>query len=130
MERSYQSFHALREANVQIGRSGGVDREGPESRHFLNFTVRPTSGPYGTPIGEPMDITLALTSRQMAQIVRSFFVELIYKDGIFTQMFRRLMTKRWAVMTAWEYKTPVLDETAFREMHYHREVPSGQVVSA
>lgn len=127
MERSYQSFRALPRANIQFGTSGGVGGEGPESRHFLNLTVQPTTNPYGDPVGEPIDITLALTPRQMAQIVRHFFADIILWSGIYEGLLRRLLTKRWALMTSPVFKTPKLGGEDFKEMHYHRALPEPTV---
>ncbi len=123
MERSYQSFQASQDIVIQFGASDSVGNEKPGSRHFLNLNnVQPMSGPYGTPMGDPMDISIALTPRQVAQIVRHFFVEVVFAGGIYKALLQRLMAKRWAVMTASEYKTPWLDDSGFRELHYHREV--------
>ncbi|MBI2055128.1 MAG: hypothetical protein HYT39_03465 [Candidatus Sungbacteria bacterium] len=129
MERSYQSFQAPRDVVIQFGASDSVGNEKPGSLHFLNLNgVQPMSSPYGTPVGNPVDISIALSPRQVAQIVKHFFVEVVFAGGIYQKFFERLMTKRWALMTAAEYKSPVMDSEAFREMHYHKDHPSGLVL--
>lgn len=123
MERSYQSFQAPAGMVIQIGTSDSAGNEKPGSRHFLNLNgIQPMTGPYGSPVGDPVDITIALTPRQVAQVVRHFFVEVLYTHSICSQLFQRIMNKRWNVMTASEYKTLELDQDGFREMHYHREL--------
>ena len=131
MERSYQSFQAPQDVVIQFGASDSPGNEKPGSLHFLNLNgVQPMSGPYGTPVGDPVDITIALTPRQVAEVVKHFFVEVVFAGGIYQKFFQRLMSKRWAVMTADGYKTADWDVNGFREMHYHREVPSGSVVAS
>lgn len=123
MERSYQSFRAPEGVAIQFGASDSVGNEKPGSLHFLNLNgVHVTPGPYGPAIGEPVDITLALSPRQVAQIVKHFFIEVVFAGGIYGKLLQRLMTKRWAVMTASEFKGSDFDEAGFKEMHYHREV--------
>lgn len=129
MERSYQSFQVPQGVVIQFGASDSPGNEKPGSRHFLNLNgVQPMSGPYGTPVGDPVDITIALTPRQVAEIVKHFFVEVVFAGGIYQKFFERLMIKRWALMTASEHKTPAWDFDAFREMHYHKDRPSGLVL--
>lgn len=122
MER-FSQFQSLHGARVTFGASSGQGHETPESVHFINVTAQPMSGPYGHAIGEPVEVSLALTVPQMAQIIMHFFWDIITRKGVCGQFLRRLMEKRWAVMTSPVAKSSKGGGEWYEQMQYHRGMP-------
>jgi len=125
MERSYQTYQSLRGTNIMFGGTGGSRAdEDHRTRHVLCIQARPCKNPYDEyQQGEEMEVQLALTTRQVAQIVWSFFSDRAFSEGtIFHTFLRRLMTKRWALMTHPSYKDARnASEPEFSDLRYHRD---------
>ncbi len=126
MERSYQTYQSLRGTNIMFGGTGGSRAdEDHRTRHILCIQVRPCSNPYvEDQQSEQMEVQLALTTRQLAQIVWSFFGDTVFGPGtIFHTFLQRLITKRWALMTHPSFKDArnATWDSEFPDLQYHRD---------
>lgn len=98
MERS-EMFESIQDARVMVGGGDPEGFENPKSR--LAITVRCTD----IMTGQPVDVQLWLTIPQFAAIVWEFFSEIVRESNFFSKALRRLMSKRYAVMTS-EFARP------------------------
>ena len=120
MERPYLWLRSLCKdpRAIMIGGNSTTGMETPECYYNLNLTVVPVKD--GPPTGEPVDLCLTLTVPLVAQIVKAFFRDVVL-EGVCRKFFRRLLTKRWAVMTFPVAKTRDEGGEWYDLMQYHRD---------
>lgn len=125
MERSFVQYQSLRGENVVTGGTSVMPGDDDHcSRLVLNIRARVVTNVHDEYApGEEMDLALALTPRQVAQIVWEFFSDSAFGEGtIYHTFLRRLMTKRWALMTHPSYKDARnADLPKFSDLQYHRD---------
>ncbi len=123
-QSNIQCYQSLQDAHIFMGNWGGKGRENPNTPLFINFSAVPCNGPAGEPAGDEVDLCIALTHRQVAEIVKAFFWDIIMypKNNVFGQFLNRLLKKRWAIMTSDVAKDSSSDNPWYEVMHY-TEIP-------
>lgn len=102
---------SLATSRVIVGGGSDPGREDPETRIYLIVAGRSVDG--------PCRITLGLTPHQMVQVVMGFLYDALKgSPPIFAIWFRRILAKRWAVMTFPSLKDPARDSLLYRQMRY------------
>jgi hypothetical protein len=94
------SFQTVPDSFIILGGGAGNGHETPDTLFWINLrTVRFVNG---KPTEELVDVSVALSPAQLALIVKRFFggVIAIEKKNIYANFLRRLLQKRYAVMTA------------------------------
>ena len=123
MERSWlclSSLHSGTPHDIVIGRNSAPGMENPKSTYFcINVEAVPVEGVGGKVTGEPVHLSLILTIPQIARIVKEFFYDLFVRN-FFMKILKRLLAKRWAVMTDPFIKDPHRGGDEYAPMAYHR----------
>jgi hypothetical protein len=125
MEQSLE-FLSLRDSRIMVGQWLRDNQETPDTRihiNILNATFKYGKGARKDNVtlkmGDTMDVCVSLTIPQIAAIVKEFFqVFLEDKRAIFGQMLRRILQKRWAIMTDSTYKDPKQSAEGYKYMQY------------
>ena len=118
-------YDSLPESHITFGGGGGGPGwETPKALYYLNLEVviTPATRADSMTIGEKVRLQLGLTIPQMAEIVKRFFHETVShygkpnpKKNIFNTFLRRLLQKRWALMTSPVAKGPLMNIPDFPE---------------
>lgn len=94
------AFRPLQDANICVGGPyTGRGNEEKDARIWLQFIGASQVGNDDQPFGEPVRLAIALTPAQYAEVVKRFFWEVTVSNGLMANFLRRLLRKRWAVMT-------------------------------
>jgi hypothetical protein len=92
------AFRPLLDTNIIVGGTG-TGCEGTEEPIWLNFPGATPIGVDDQPCGEPVRLAIALTPAQYAQVVKLFFRDVTVSNPLMAKFLRRLLQKRWAMMT-------------------------------
>lgn len=113
------TLQSLRSSHVMLGNDGGHGHERPDTLITINVVGKVLFSDFVEVSGEEIYVQLSLSPKQVAHIVKLFFWD-ITTESIFGKMLKRLLKKRWAVMTWPVYKTAsvISEEEDVREMRY------------
>ncbi len=106
LEQTDVYFQPIPGSNVTFGCTDGEGHENSDSLIYVNFrrAVQADGVPmsaFDLPIGEDVVyLSIALTPEMCAQIVKNFFWPIAHERGLWQKMLKRLLKKRWAVMTS------------------------------
>jgi hypothetical protein len=92
------AFRPLPDASIRSGGTG-CGYEEKESVIWLNLQVATPIGPDDQPCGEVVRLAIALTPAQYAQVVKQFFWDVTVGSSLMAKFLKRLLQKRWAIMT-------------------------------
>jgi len=92
------AFRPLPDANIHVGGTG-CGYEEKESVIWLNLHVATPIGSDDQPCGEIVRLAIALTPAQYAQVVKQFFWDVTVSNPLMAKFLKRLLRKRWAIMT-------------------------------
>ena len=98
--RNYQIFESLLAAEVKVGGGNGENGENAQSRLAITVVSKCTSVNGQKPEAELQEVQLWLTIPQLVQIVIAFFWQTVGQGNVFTGLLKRLLEKRWKVMTS------------------------------
>lgn len=122
---SYQNYLSLVDDEViTLSENDNSDQavgyESPTSRYVLSIKAHPSYSIHGPASEEIVRVQISLTVSQFGQIVLAYFRGLIRERTWARPFFRKLMIKRWAVMTHPHYLSPDADQTGYDALHYGR----------
>src|SRR5579871_3930087 len=95
----FETTHSRLLYLIRLEPEFGIGQEDESSLLFLTIPVYPSNKPHDPVKGELVELCIGLTAPEFAKLVWAFFGEIVREGNYLEWLLKRLLHKRYAVMT-------------------------------